>query len=1014
MKGLLPQLERACAHGGETGALIRALDWSQTPLGPIGSWPSSLQVTVSICLRTKFPMAINWGGEFTQIYNDAARQVYGKKHPMALGRPARTNFPEFWQFTQLEQTLEFIRQTEVPFHAEDQWVPLERWGFREETFFTFGLSPLVDDEGVFCGVLNTFIETTNRVLGERRLATLRLLAEHAARAGTIEDGCRRAMVALATNPRDLRFVLLYVADNETGSLVLKGSSGIAIGAPASPLTVPLHEVPPPGSFAWPLERVLASNEAQIVDGLERINIAAALETPPPPMRKRSPPERAVVLPLAHNGDGPAAGALIVGLSPRLVHDDAYLGFVSLLANQLTAALAGTRAHQEARERAEKLAQLDRAKSVFYSNISHEFRTPLTLLLAPVEDMLSGKDGAVAPPAMREGLETVRRNALRLLKLVNGLLDVARIEAGRMELRREPTDLAALTREVVSAFELATRRAMLALAVSCPPLPGPVYVDADGWEKIVSNLVSNALKYTQKGKITVTLRALEGRVELVVRDTGVGISADDLPHIFERFYRIGGVQGRSVEGAGIGLALVDALVRLHGGTIKADSTLGDGTTITVTMPIGSPSAAAAHATAAHEPERLLGTAPWVEEAAGWLDERGRGTATTSAAPTAAPAVDGDLARRRILIVEDNSDMRHYLVSLLAPHYDIQARGNGSAALAAAGAQTPDLVLSDILMPGLDGFALLRALRADTRTHAVPVLLISAQAGEEAALEGLGSGADDYLRKPFSARELLARVRTHLQLAEARRAAAEYEMMDVFLGIVSHELRTPVTTLKLVVQRLRRELGETGSSLAERLARLTRSIGRIELLVEDIVSVAAIKSGQLTLSPGPHDLAAICRAGAEEQGVPSGPRIVLDLPDEPIVATIDEGRILQVVCNLLSNARKFSPANHPVTLTLRRRGELAHLTVRDEGPGIARAEVPHIFERFHRVPGIKVQTGSKTGLGLGLYISKGIVEQHDGRIWVETEEGHGSTFHVLLPLKPTLSQPAAADVGKECDG
>jgi signal transduction histidine kinase len=356
------------------------------------------------------------------------------------------------------------------------------------------------------------------------------------------------------------------------------------------------------------------------------------------------------------------------------------------------------------------------------------------------------------------------------------------------------------------------------------------------------------------------------------------------------------------------------------------------------------------------------------------------------------------------------MRQYLVSLLTPHYEVTAVSNGNDALAAARSQTPDLVLSDILMAGLDGFALLRALRADARTHAVPVLLISAQAGEEAAIEGLGSGADDYLRKPFSARELLARIRTHLQLAEARRAAAEYEMMDAFLGIVAHELRTPVTTLKLVVQSLQREIEEPDSPFASRLAKLARSVGRIEILVEDIVSVAAIKSGQLTLSPGPHDLTAICRAGAEDQALPSSPPIVLDLPDEPIVATLDQERILQVVSNLLSNARKFSPDDRPVTLSLHRCGDLAHIAVHDDGPGIARDEVPRIFERFHRVPGIKVQTGSKTGLGLGLYIAKGIVEQHHGRIWVDTQEGHGSTFHVLLPLQPSLSQSQAAiDVG-----
>ncbi len=994
MNTLLPQLERAFASGGETGALIHALDWSGTPLGPIAGWPSSLQVTVSVCLGTRFPMVIQWGPDLTQIYNDAAREVFGQKHPAAMGRPARTNFPEFWERTMVDQLIEHIQRTGQPFRAEDQRLPIERRGFREETYFTFALSPLLDDAGAIRGLLNTYIETTSRVLGERRLATLRALAEQTSHAGTVEDVCRGAMAALANNPLDLRFVLLYLRDADDAAATLHGANFIPAGTPASPAGVPLGDEAAPAGFAWPIARVLRSGESVVEEGLaDRLELRAAFQ-------RRGPPGRAMVLPLVPSGARRAAGALVVGLSPRLVHDDAYLGFLDLVARQVASGIAGAWAHQEATERAEKLAELDRAKSVFYSNISHEFRTPLTLLLAPVEDLLGGDAGSL-PPAAREVLEAVRRNAVRLLKLVNGLLDFARIEAGRMEPVVEPTDVSKLTRELAEAFELPMRQAGLSLSIECPPLPRPVLVDPEMWEKVVSNLLSNAMKYSREGQIQVSLRTIDGQVRLVVRDSGIGIAPDDLPHVFERFYRVKGARGRSVEGAGIGLALVHELVELHGGTTTATSALGQGTTITVEIPFETPRAARASAAPVVE-HAPTPTAPWVEEARSWI-------ADTAGMPPLVGHTGAEAVARgqpRILVAEDNPDMRQYLVKLLAADYDVEAVADGEAALASVLARPPDLIVTDVLMPGVDGQALLRAIRAHPGTRSLPVVQLSAQAGEESVLEGLGGGSDDYVRKPFSARELLARVRTHLELVRMRREAAESQMKDVFLAIASHELRTPLTPMKLIIENLRRH-ADPRSQLATRMATLDRSVTRLEVVVNDLLCASTIKWGQLTLQQHPADLVAICQAAAEEAGLLTKLPIVLDVPAEPLQAVVDEARVLQVVTNLLTNARKYSPPDRPVGLALRRSGDEAHLEVRDQGPGIPRAEMAHLFDRFHRVQGINVQSGSQIGLGLGLYICKAIIEQHHGRIWVESEEGRGATFHVVLPLRPpSAASPAAA--------
>ncbi|MGH2412192.1 MAG: ATP-binding protein, partial [Microcystaceae cyanobacterium] len=424
-----------------------------------------------------------------------------------------------------------------------------------------------------------------------------------------------------------------------------------------------------------------------------------------------------------------------------------------------------------------------AKTVFFSNVSHEFRTPLTLMLGPTEDSLSDRDIPLPTPH-RERIELVQRNGLRLLKLVNALLDFSRIEAGRIEANYEPTDLATFTTELASVFRSAIERANLRLVVDCPPLSEAACVDREMWEKIVLNLLSNAFKFTLEGEIAVVLREHNDRIELEVRDTGTGIPKDELPHIFERFHRVQGAKGRSYEGSGIGLSLVQDLVSLHGGTIRVSSVLERGTSFVVSIPVGC----------AHLPLERLGAArplvstatgamTYVVEALRWLPEEG-----DLGAPILEFGLDGTIAQSspsqpnqppealhsKILLVDDNADMRNYVKRLLADRgYGVETAADAMAALAAIGQQAPDLVLTDVMMPQLDGFGLLQKLRSDPTTRAIPVILLSARAGEEARIEGLKAGADDYLTKPFSARELLARVEANLKLAQLRRDAMQQE-------------------------------------------------------------------------------------------------------------------------------------------------------------------------------------------------------------------------------------------------
>ncbi|MBV8049944.1 MAG: PAS domain-containing protein, partial [Acidobacteriaceae bacterium] len=461
-----------------------------------------------------------------------------------------------------------------------------------------------------------------------------------------------------------------------------------------------------------------------------------------------------------------------------VLDDAYRQFVYRITEQITIGLASARAFEEQRQRAEALAELDRAKTAFFSNVSHEFRTPLTLMLGPLEEVLPEALERLKPECHQQ-LVTVRRNALRLLKLVNTLLDFSRIEAGRVQASYQPTDLATFTREVASAFESAMQNAGLRFSVECQPIAEPVYVDRDMWEKIVLNLLSNALKFTFEGEVALALKPVDGAVQLQVRDTGVGIPEEHRERVFERFHRIEGRKARTYEGSGIGLALVQELVKLHGGSVRVESAPGQGSTFTVTIATCKEHLQAERIQSAQSSTSTkIRAEAYVDEARQWLGNESGVAADVAMPPqqaSLAPALEPKTGARRELIIlaDDNADMRRYVMHLLGDRYEVRAVADGGQALEATRELRPALVLADVMMPRLDGFGLLRAIRDDSALASTPVILLSARAGEESRVEGLQADADDYLVKPFAARELLARVATHVKMANLRRETAERE-------------------------------------------------------------------------------------------------------------------------------------------------------------------------------------------------------------------------------------------------
>ncbi len=749
--------------GGEMGNLMRSLDWSQTPLGDVNHWPQSLRSAVSILLPSKAQIFLLWGAELIKLYNDAFRPILASKHPWALGRPAREVWSETWDA--IKPLLDGVVTTGEAFWAQDYLFFLNRYGYSEETYFDVSYDPVRDESGEVGGIFGIVSETTGRVLGDRRLQTLSLLARETAQAKTVEAACRSAIQALATNAHDIPFALLYrvAADGKRATLVETARFDAEISTPA---IVDLTQ----DNDGWGLRRIHQTGQAVVVDVATRFGAL-------PKGAWDESPTAAWVVPLTQSGQSQIAGFLVLGINPHRAFEKEYQGFFDLVAGNVTNAIANARAFEAERQRVEALAELDRAKTAFFSNISHEFRTPLTLMLSPLEQTLAELEGSI-PAKARSQLEMVQRNGNRLLKLVNTLLDFSRIEAGRQKANYQPTDLATYTAELASLFRSTVEQAGLQLTVDCPPLPEPIYVDREMWEKIVLNLLSNAFKFTFAGEIAVVLRPVGDQVELSVRDTGTGIPAAELPKLFERFHRVEGARGRTFEGTGIGLSLVQELVQLQGGAIAVDSTLGQGSTFRVRLPMGTAHLANCLMESGVPTAIAAGAKSYVQEALGWLPEENSEGKETEAHFSASA---------RILLVDDNSDMRNYLSRILGQFYEVELFADGETALAAASARTPDLVLSDVMMPGMNGFELLRQLRSDPQTRQIPILLLSARAGEESAVEGLEAGADDYLVKPFSASELLARVSANLELGRSRQAAAR-RCLDAVASSVSDFIYT----------------------------------------------------------------------------------------------------------------------------------------------------------------------------------------------------------------------------------
>ncbi|REA57394.1 diguanylate cyclase [Dyadobacter luteus] len=776
--------EQFLSGGGQMGELIRSMDWSTTALGPVSGWPQSLRTSVSLCLSSTFPILIAWGPELIQIYNDSYRPICGAKHPESMGQ----NFKICWETALPVVGAAFDRGLAGEgTYIKDQQMLLDRYGYIEEAFMTFSFAPIRDESGNVGGIFHPITETTDQILSARRTQVLRDLAIRTADAKSNQEICDIIAQVQGDFVFDVPFLQIYELDHYSGQTHLQVSAGLS----GSDVSFTVQELTQTNS--WP---------TQLTQLTELF-----------PETKSGPfelsPQTALVFPISIAGQESPYGYVVAGVSSGRSLDQEYQNFFALFANTVSTAFSNVDAYQQQQKRAQQLAEIDRAKTAFFSNVSHEFRTPLTLILGPLQQAIDHPETGLA----RKDYEPIYRNAQRLLKLVNNLLDFSRMEAGRVKASFEQVSLGELTEDLASNFRSVVESAGMELIIEVQHIEAPVYVDTDMWEKIVLNLISNAFKYTLAGSITVQVMEAGDQAILSVRDTGVGIPEHELPHMFERFHRVENALGRTHEGTGIGLSLVSELVNLHHGMISVDSVFGEGSTFTVKIPTGSKHLSQDQIIEGKAHKKVsLERQTFIREAMSLLDAENIEMEEKSSSEQQISEQEFSVQKEvKVLVVDDNADMRAYIGRLLSPYFTIDFAVNGQDALDKIALDRPDVIISDVMMPVMDGKQLLIELRQRPGIR-VPVILLSARAGEEARVEGLGWGADDYLVKPFMARELISKVSSVVRINSITQKT-EAELRNFFLRapVAIGVFRGPGLIIELANNMMLRYWGKTSEQV-----------------------------------------------------------------------------------------------------------------------------------------------------------------------------------------------------------
>ena len=850
--------------------MLRTHVWSQTDLGPLQNWSQTLLSFASMVIAAPHAMSLCWGPSAIMIYNDSFAPLLGKRHPKAFGCSLKSNFATEWESSFRDTFKAVYENGESIFFEERLFMFEPEDGILLERYFTGAWSPIRDKQNIVA-VLRSGLDTTHRVVSERRLKTLREIDIHCSFARSLEQIPAALETALSFNPFDVPFCIIYtcdvqfsvVSDRQESTAIratsshsdlidhlskgsksenvsqksfettsepilvtykLRAVTGLTTShvlcpdtveirlqnsAEGSQLFAPLDEV----EHIWPFRQI-----AEMNTGIDVNNLAPEyfddLTLPHPKWQR---PSAAAVLPIVSKGDnigsdGVMVAVMIMGLSPHQEFDEAYRSFAAMISSHISSNFQLIRSIEVERERAEELAAANRDRTIFFNSVSHELRTPLTLILGPLDDIINGIENShdgLKSAHLQEQVTLMRRNCMRLLRLVNGLLDFSRAESGKMTASFYEVALAKFTGDLASTFRSAIEKGNVTYVVDCSHSMR-AWVDPDLWEKIVFNLIGNAFKFTLSGVIEVSCKPSKDGKSAVfeVKDSGVGIPPHERLRIFDRFHRVQNQSARSHEGTGIGLALTLELVKLHGGGLECDSDFGIGSTFRVKLPLGSSHLPSEHLNVnkkyyldSLEPMtgKIYGRGI-VDEAHTWISTEDTITGPTSGQSISFSAESNESTINyestnfipystrgsRVLIVDDNNDMRKYIRKVLSHWYSVIECRDGKEAVRLAVEEKPDLIVSDVMMPELDGFALMRILRSHQETKTIPIILLSARAGENAKVEGLRAGADDYIIKPFSARELVARIHTHVELARLR-YELEMRVSDRTKQLAQSELR-----------------------------------------------------------------------------------------------------------------------------------------------------------------------------------------------------------------------------------
>ncbi|KZV96873.1 hypothetical protein EXIGLDRAFT_732173 [Exidia glandulosa HHB12029] len=1106
------------------GQRIIAYPWHTTSLGSLDDWLPEFKCCVLGILDMPECVCV-WVGEGPiAVYNDSYPKLLGNKHPHALGKSFREVHSEIWQ-----EVEDDVKQaiTGHSIHRKNQLLFVNRStpgiAVPEECYYNRSYIPWRSN-GRILGTVSQSTETTADVLVRRRLNTLEDMQLRTVSTSTVPEFYAATLDALEVNALDLPFVLVYSAKPEYNKK--KRATGVAEKEGDHDREPTRYRLSLVGSLGVPEEQKSAQAEflvrlGSVDDYMSSVESTSTTEDDTfsfwPPSQSASPAAHDTsswpfleilaargnlvrISPLGSRAHGfaqrgwdypctqavafaigagakdqSAGGVVIIGLNPCRPYDADYANFVRMLSCQMTTSLMAVIECENQLQRMEELASIDRAKTTFFSNVSHELRTPLTLILGPVEDILREP----IPVEVRTRLEVVLRNASRLHRLVNTVLDFSRLKAGRVA-KHVPVDLGSLTANFASLFRSAIERARVQYSVECDE--GPlVYLDPDSY---VTNIISNAFKYCLKGKIEVRVKFTRKEAVFSCSDTGCGIPEKELENIFTRFHRVA-CTARSHEGTGIGLSLTQETVKALGGRLEVASVYGEGSTFTVMLPLG---------TAHIPPERLDETAEpvrgvarglqrygarMVEEAAEWTaNDRGPRTPSASSdgisggtSETAFEAMYTKEDREPVVIVvDDNADLRLYCTMLLSSRYNVQAFADGQAALDYVRKHEVDLILSDIEMPRMDGYAFLSAVREDVRLSLLPFILVSAHAGSEARVVGLDAGADDYLVKPFSSKELLARVKTHIELGQGRRElearvqdrtkllieiegqlrmkiAEEQHMrkqQEIVVDLTSHELRNPLNAtwqnaelIEDVLERLRPLIPEAGiaalNDAQSAIESIALSVAHQTRIADDILNFSKISMQLLQIHKTPFPIfdtiQDVCRLWEIETRERD---IELELVAEPGVSGVwiisDPHRISQVAINFLLNALRFTfdcPLRH-ITVTVRfltRVGPPKKNAYRVAGEKVHYSDGCWLQIAVRDTgPGLSVEDLKKLferfaqahpskdqfsgGHGLGLFVSRHLVSLLDGFIEVESVRGEGATFSFCIPVEQTEPQEGGA--------